>query len=101
MRTKIGRFRRAFGVKTGKRISVGKSEFFHYKDLRTPGSQKRILGLRQFDTNGSVKTLSYPVDNDGEMVTGVWGSDPGKGLYNEELVRIARNYVKETATAPS
>lgn len=103
LRTLIGRYRRAYVITTGEKkgqVKVGgKSKFFHYSDVRNPGSQKRILGLIQFDTGGSDKVLSYPVDDEGKMVTGVWGADPSKGLYNEDLVRYARDYVKRTATA--
>lgn len=100
VRTPIGFHRRAYVTTTGKVKIGGKSTFYHYRDVRTPGSQKRILGLIQHDSHGSDKTLSYPVDDKGEMVTGVWGADPTLGLYNEDLVRYARQYVvTETTTA--
>lgn len=103
LRTPIGRYRRAYVITTGEKkdqVKVGgKSNFFHYSDVRNPGSQKRILGLIQFDSNGTDKTLSYPVDDEGRMVTGVWGADASEGLYNQHLVRYARDYVKVTATA--
>jgi len=48
-----------------------------YKDVRNPGSQRRILGLvlglHPWDTNGTERTLTYPVDENGNMVTGEWG----------------------------
>lgn len=100
VRALIGRYRRAYRTKTGNVKIGGFSTFFHYRDVRTPGSQKRILGLMQHDSNGSDKTLSYPVDDKGEMVTGVWGADPTLGLNNAFLVLCAREYVvTETTTA--
>lgn len=104
LRTRIGFHRRAYVINTEEKkgqvkVGGGRSTFFHYRDVRNPGSQKRILGLHQFDNHGSDKTLSYPVDDEGEMVTGVWGADPSKGLYNERLVGYARDYMKRTATA--
>eukprot|EP00752_Nemacystus_decipiens_P012969 g11475.t1 len=59
-RTLIGLCRRAYVITTGEKkgqVNVGgKPTLFRYRDVRNPGSQKRILGLRQFDNHGSDKT---------------------------------------------
>lgn len=77
----------------------GWSKFHYYQDVRNPGSEKRILGLLQFDGGGSDKTLSYPVDENGNVVTGEWGDDPSKGIWNGDLMEYARAHVTKTTTA--
>ncbi|CAN0060393.1 unnamed protein product, partial [Ectocarpus sp. 8 AP-2014] len=71
----IGSFGRAYKITVGKKegqvkISKGKSDFFRSRDVHGTGSSKWIIGKRQFDSNGRDKTLSYPVDDKGKMVTG-------------------------------
>lgn len=105
----IGFFRRAYKITVSEKItevkiSKRKSEFFRFRDVRGTDSNKWIIGLRRFDSNGSAKTLSYPVDDEGNMVTGEeWDADPEKGLYHDHLVTYAWKYLqkRERATAPA
>lgn len=101
----IGPYRRAYKITVGEKkgqVMIGQrtSKFYRFRDVRGTGSNKWIIGLRPFNSNkGGDKTLSYPVDDQGEMVNGVWGADPNKGLYHDHLVRYAREYLEKTKTA--
>lgn len=85
------------------KISRSPSEFFRFRDVRGTDGNKWIIGLRRFDSHGD-KTLSYRVEDEGEMVTGEeWDADPEKGLYHDHLVTYARKYLqeRERVTAPA
>eukprot|EP00903_Cladosiphon_okamuranus_P018267 g16804.t1 len=102
-RKPIGKYRRAYKIKEGEnegKVKIGGwSTFYHYQDVRKQGSEERTLGLLQFDSNGSDKTLSNPIDENNNMVTGEWGDDPSKGLWNGDLIEYARAHVTKPTTA--
>ncbi|CAN0519727.1 unnamed protein product, partial [Ectocarpus sp. 8 AP-2014] len=66
------------------------SKWFAYKDVRGINGGKDIFGLKQFDTNGKEKNLSYPSDASGKDLSGFMGLGESNRLFEGDLQTYAR-----------
>ncbi|CAM9889698.1 unnamed protein product [Ectocarpus fasciculatus] len=66
------------------------TKWFAYKDIRGTNGGADILGLKQFDTHGKEKNLSYPSDASGKDLSGFMGLGESNRLFEGGLQTYAR-----------